>query len=88
MRDVLTKTIKEVLSSDNLITEAEVGIIGVAARSWCSWCVDTAGQIYRLMDDIVDTYLNPRVWIGPTPTGSRILLVGHGGLNRKFGVKG
>ena len=83
-RVVPTKTIKEVLSSDNVVTETEIGIIRVAAGSRRSRCVDTAGQIHRLMDNIVDTYLNIRVRIGPAPTGSRILLVGHGGLKRRF----
>ena len=43
MRDSLTKTIKEVLSSDNVLTEAEIRIICIAARSMCSRGVDTAG---------------------------------------------
>ena len=81
MRDILTKAFKEVLLSDNVITEAEVWIICIAARSRCSRPVDTAGQLLHHMDDIVESYISLRAWIGPIPTvGSRQL--GHSGLNR------
>ena len=43
MKDSLTKTINEVLSSYNVLTEAEIRMICIAARSMCSRRVLTAG---------------------------------------------
>ena len=87
MRYILTETIKEVLLSDNVIAEAEVWIICIAARSRCARCVDTAGKLLNLMDDVVQRNICLSAWVRPIPTVCSRQL-GHSSLKTKIGEEG
>ena len=87
MRYILTETIKEVLLSDNVIADAEVWIICIAARPWCSRCVDTAGKLLHLVDDVVQRNICLSARVGPIPTVCSRQL-GHSSLKTKIGEEG
>ena len=66
--DIPTKTIKEVLLRDDILTETEGRVSSTAARPRCSWCVDAAGQLLHSVDDVVKGDLCICAWVGPVPT--------------------
>ena len=66
--DIPTKTIKEVLLRDDILTETEGRVSSTAARPRCSWRVDTAGQLLHPVDDVVKSDLCFSAWVGPIPT--------------------
>ena len=87
MRDILTKTIKEVLLSDNVVAEAEVGISCIAARPRCSRRVDTACKLLHPVDNVVQRNICLGARVGPIPTIC-VRQLGHSSLKTKIGVKG
>ena len=66
--DIPTKTIKEVLLRDDILTETEGRVSSTAARPRCSWRVDTTGQLLHSMDDVVKGDLRLGAWVWPVPT--------------------
>jgi len=58
------KTIKEILTSDNVIIETELRVHCFAARPRCPRCVDTTGQLLHSVDDVVHGDLRLGAWVG------------------------
>ena len=69
---------------DNVLTEAEMRISRMAARSRCSRCVHTAGELVHPVDDIVESHLSLCARIGPVPA-VRSRQLSHSGLKRRIG---
>ena len=79
--DILTKTIKEILTRDNVITETELRVHCFAARPRRPRCVDTTGQLLHSVDDVVKSDLCICAWVGPVPTVP-LRQLGHSSLKK------
>ena len=72
------------MSCDNVLTEADIRIGCMAARSRCSRGVDTAGELLHPMDDIVESNISLCARIGPVPA-VRSRQLSHSGLKQRIG---
>ena len=71
------------MSCDNVLTEADIRIGCMAARSRCSRGVDTAGELLHPMDDIVESNISLCARIGPVPA-VRSRQLSHSGLKQRI----